>query len=215
MPLLWRASSVHNRWPVDPLSERGQPASDATNEAASLAMIFTNRTTDLAEKWFASRRRDRGVPVPGDEIVAVLRPVSLRGDAKMNMPGFTAEASLYGTSNTYRGAHGIRLGNAPGLILPQQSLCEGACFAAETLCKSACFANLLTALPCWFGCEEIREACVDACQPRGIVIRIRVRTPPRPCQDEEQPCPPSCCPGLICRSGRCVPRPRPSDTYAP
>ncbi|MGQ0445582.1 MAG: hypothetical protein ACT4O2_10775, partial [Beijerinckiaceae bacterium] len=43
----------HNRWPVDPLSERGQPASDATNEAASLAMIFTNRTTDLAEKWFA------------------------------------------------------------------------------------------------------------------------------------------------------------------
>ncbi|MGH6841128.1 MAG: hypothetical protein ACREDV_03415 [Methylocella sp.] len=26
---------------------------DALNEAASLAMIFTNRTTDFAEKWFA------------------------------------------------------------------------------------------------------------------------------------------------------------------
>ncbi len=46
----------------------------------------------------------------------------------MNMPGFDAEASLYRTSKTYRGAYGIRLGNASTLIMPQQStreLCEG------------------------------------------------------------------------------------------
>jgi uncharacterized protein len=32
MPVLWWASSLHNRWSVDPLSEHGQPALDAVNE---------------------------------------------------------------------------------------------------------------------------------------------------------------------------------------
>lgn len=138
----------------------------------------------------------------------------------MNMPGFTAEASVYRPGSAYRAAYGAFAGNASAVVIPQQlalDLCKVGCIDAAILCSQGCnLAPFPFNIFCAFGCRDAREECEDACEEafRPLPPPPPPR-PPRPCQSEEEPCPPSCCPGLICRAGRCVERPRQPGTERP
>src|SRR6266516_2721516 len=70
--------------------------------AASYGTIPT--APSIYGEVLCTRRRDRGVSVPGDKNVAILRPLKANvRTAAMSTPGFTAETSLYRTSASYRG----------------------------------------------------------------------------------------------------------------
>src|SRR5262249_33521022 len=82
-----------------------------------------------------SRGCERGVSIPRHQDLAILRSLSskskVKGGQNMNMPGFSAEASLYETSGRYRMASTGVLA-APILsqaVLPQQQFCcvDGYC----------------------------------------------------------------------------------------
>ena len=56
----------------------------STRNIVDVIFAYTNRNTDFTEKFFRALRRDRGVSVPGDQDVAVLRPlkVTTGGDVR-------------------------------------------------------------------------------------------------------------------------------------
>jgi hypothetical protein len=65
----------------------------------------------------------------------------------MNMPGFTAETSLYKTSGHYRMARTVNaIANGQKIIPQRVPLCE-----VEPECLQACF-SLGYARDCWFIC---------------------------------------------------------------
>ena len=68
-----------------------------------------------------ARRCDRGVSVPGHQDVAVLRTLNLpnerRCEMNMNIPGFTAESSVYRRSRFYQ--HSADFSNLNNNLIPQ------------------------------------------------------------------------------------------------
>ncbi|HLB71767.1 MAG: hypothetical protein OIN88_08985 [Candidatus Methanoperedens sp.] len=60
----------------------------------------------------------------------------------MKIPGFTAEASVYRTGNTYEAAYETLAGNASAVVIPQQCRCvrwvcpprPGRCSSTERCC---------------------------------------------------------------------------------
>ena len=76
----------------------------------------------MSPRSSSSRRRHRGVSVPGHQVVAVLRPVLGKEERSMkmtNMPGFTAEDALYVSKTQYRLIASRGLSSKSG-IQPQQ-----------------------------------------------------------------------------------------------
>src|SRR5262245_25509455 len=78
-----------------------------------------------------------------------------RGEIDMNMPGYTAEWSVYRTTNPYRsgGASSLTDGNtivAPqGCGLGRGALCAGGVALGSALCVGICFDPLLGPASCY------------------------------------------------------------------
>jgi hypothetical protein len=98
--------------------------------------------------------------------------------SKMNIPEFTAEASLYKTSGCYqsvatRGYRGgeqrvisqIRVGGGFGGFggLRLGFWCELGCDAAYAACLAACTATGPAAPACVATCTFLYDTCIDAC----------------------------------------------------
>jgi hypothetical protein len=143
----------------------------------------------------------------------------------MSTPGYTAEASVYRTSNAYHAAYGTLTGNASAVVMPQQLMTSTFGFLGRGLCVLGCLA-----LGCVPFCTERRLAtggdaalCALQCavSPSGTCALLcsggdSGGTPPPPppsrppvCSVED--CPPvgplRCCGGFSCVNGRCVPPP--------
>ena len=78
------------------------------------------------------------------------------------MPGFTAETSLYQTSNRYQLAvGGIFRSNGNTVVIPQgcgwikSITCGGAIAGCVVLCTSACLGGPVACGACWVGCLGI------------------------------------------------------------
>lgn len=87
----------------------------------------------------------------------------------MRLPEFTAEASVYKTSNTYRlSAHGGFLSNGDATVIPQgcswlQSLACGALLASCGFCAKD--------IKCWLGCAGSAVfGCHDCLEKWGFDI---------------------------------------------
>jgi hypothetical protein len=116
----------------------------------------------------------------------------------MNMPRFTGEASLYKTSQMYRGARGQPAGDAGSTVITQELSCREKCGVEEVECAIGCGLN--------FGCQVLCGVkailCLNDCPTGGGVGGT-----PNP------PCPPGlrCCggftkvpgQGLVC-NGDCI-----------
>lgn len=108
----------------------------------------------------------------------------------MNMPGFTAETTLYKTGQLYRGYSGIsELGGVSNVVAAQIS-CDGWC----DLAAFACFAGITTSAT-WWGAIIGAGIC-------GISYAICKARCPSSGEDGGSGGPPSCCPpGTQCRCG--------------
>lgn len=114
----------------------------------------------------------------------------------MNLPGFSADASLFRTAHVYRGSSrgpGGRGAALPSAITAQAS-CTDSCWEQYGICAGLC---LLTFNPasiagCEFGCWIKNLICQAGCESGGGGGG-----------------PPMCCPfGRSCRcGGRCVTQP--------
>jgi hypothetical protein len=132
------------------------------------------------------------------------------------MPGFTADASAYRPSSTYRAVYGTLVGNASAMVMPQQvrfgiDPCDLFCNTHVTVpCVTGCIVSTFGFGGIGGGCNRVCRAahneCVDLCRGGGG------GTPPpsRPQNCSTDVCPPfgelPCCGGLVCDNGFCVPR---------
>jgi len=133
----------------------------------------------------------------------------------MNIPKFTAEASLYQTSNHYRfAAGGNSLNDGKTTVIPQgcnfieAGVCGGAVVGVGALCLSACIAGPVPCAACWGGAMPLAlyGFCWD-CIPDWIrdLIREGGGGPPTTCRN-----PASCsfnydcCPDHVCLDNQCV-----------
>ena len=85
----------------------------------------------------------------------------------MSLPGFTAEASAYKTSNSYYGISRMFPSGASGAVFPQQSMCEDMCLATRNRCRR--------------GCDDRFNSCRQQCPP--CLAPGRICTP-----DQAPPC---------------------------
>src|SRR4029079_10844383 len=119
--------------------------------------------------------RDRTVSVPGHQVVALLRPLIEQGGVVMNLPGFTAESSIYPSLRTYRSARPWT-DPATGQVVPQALSCPnkgcGPCKPDPTSSKGG-----------------MKCCCVPApdspggCAPRFVECRPGPTPPPPPPPD--------------------------------
>src|SRR5262249_31249427 len=84
---------------------------------------WNNRKRDgCYRERLCPRRCDPGIPVPGHPNVAVLRPMKpnpgKEGRKLTTMPGFTAEVSLYKSSEHYQAAASESTGGGAAAVLP-------------------------------------------------------------------------------------------------
>lgn len=79
----------------------------------------------------------------------------------MNMPGFTAETSLYKTHAHYRLIGGLVRGSG---VVPQQSDCEIACGVADAACLIGCIASGPFYPLCASACTVATVICLGGCQ---------------------------------------------------
>ena len=115
----------------------------------------------------------------------------------MNMPRFTGEASLYTTTQSYRGSRNRPSGNAGSTVVTPQLSCREKCGAELAVCALGCGLNAI----CDAGCLYTFTRCVDNCPTGG------------PVGGPNPPCPPGlrCCggftkvpgQGLVC-NGDCI-----------
>lgn len=94
----------------------------------------------------------------------------------MSIPGFSAETSLYKTSQSYHGPRSRPAGDAGSTIVAQQSACVSVCLTAATICRNACRSPCCVSVPfvgdvCIPGCTDVCDAacnvglgiCVELC----------------------------------------------------
>ncbi len=74
----------------------------------------------------------------------------------MNMPGFTAEASLYQSNHHYRNGPSIEPAN--GNQVQPMLFCELSCDLAQVACSSLC-----KTFGCNFACVAANAACKKGC----------------------------------------------------
>lgn len=130
-----------------------------TRNIADVIFSYTNRNTDVTEKFFVRVDVTEEFPFLFHETVTVLRSMKvktkLKGANKMQIPGFTAESSLYksggyyythGTSNQGRASILPALGAGPGgdcfdnCDLRRCSNLDGdALLRCEKRCSDICF----------------------------------------------------------------------------
>jgi len=140
----------------------------------------------------------------------------------MNMPGFTAETSLYQTSNHYRSDGGSFLSNVNTTVTPQACgifstkfwTCALIIGNGITVCSGACAAGPLVCAGCWavvFG-GTLAVDCYE-CIPGWMRDVIEGGggdggSPPR-CGRTGSPCGNigdlPCCSGYYCAIDRCQP----------
>ncbi len=82
----------------------------------------------------------------------------------INIPGFTAETSLYKTSTHYRLLGALIRGSG---VVPQQSDCEIACGIADAACLTACIASGPFYPLCASACTAATVLCLSQCQDGG------------------------------------------------
>src|SRR5262245_45478229 len=111
----------------------------------------------------------------------------------MNVPGFTSEASLYKTSQSYRGPRSRPAGDAASsTVVTLQLDCSDKCALTWQLCNLGCAFASSWLLPfCLAGCGVRFGICLDDCPDGGGGGGGQ----------------PSCCPpGKSCKcGGTCVP----------
>jgi hypothetical protein len=112
----------------------------------------------------------------------------------MNMPAFTAQASLYSSSNRYR----------PGSL---HRVCDNRVHPADCYsdCRSTCYCSDLVGNArgaCWRACNQ---DCHEACDPPPVPSFPNTPPPPPPvnnCIFGGEPCVGKCCPiGTVCCGG--------------
>ena len=112
----------------------------------------------------------------------------------MNMPRFTAEASLYKTTQSYRGSRNRTSGDAGSTVVtPQFDICRAKCFLKFGLCPGDPVACVHPRPPppfCEYACYLELDFCIDACPSGGGVGGSR----------------PCCPPGTVC-DGMCIKEP--------
>jgi hypothetical protein len=111
----------------------------------------------------------------------------------MGLPGYAAEASLYRTSRSYRGARRGPAGDSGLTVVAQQIDCSGLCAIKWQLCNIGCATGSgpLVFL-CLAACGVAFGLCLNDCPSGGGGGGV-----------------PRCCPpGRTCRcGGRCVTNP--------
>src|SRR5262245_44207761 len=128
----------------------------------------------------------------------------------MNMPGFTAEASLYMRSRTYRGGVRASRVGAPAAVVAQQAPgCTTLCSHWEG-CKTTCgnWPPGLSNYQCWLDCLAPTISCLESsvCYPGPSYP-----PPPVDCPEGEKCCErdeEGNCIDCIWHSYSCPPRPR-------
>ncbi|SRR6266571_9354168 len=81
--------------------------------------------------------------------------------------GFTAEASLYRGSATYRWAHGTFTSDRSGVVIPQFDWCGLKCQGKYLACGLGCASMGPLAGPCAAFCFYGASKCLDACLGEG------------------------------------------------
>ena len=86
----------------------------------------------------------------------------------MNMLGFTGEASLYKTTQSYRGTRRRPAGGAGSTVVTQQLDCDNKCAIKWQLCNIGCAAGSGPFVPfCLAGCGYSFYSCLDDCPSGG------------------------------------------------
>jgi hypothetical protein len=116
----------------------------------------------------------------------------------MNMPRFTGEASLYKTTQSYRGFRNRPAGDAGSTVVTPQLTCREKCGATLAACVLGCgAANVF----CSAVCLATFTVCVDNCPTGGGVGGSR------PCCPRGTRCSGECTKvpgrGLLCE-GECI-----------
>jgi hypothetical protein len=90
----------------------------------------------------------------------------------MNVPGYTADASLYRSAHMYRPSNAAELAEAAtavsGLVLAQLKggACIAGCIGVEIVCATACaWAGPVGGIICEIGCGAQLADCVANCPP--------------------------------------------------
>lgn len=80
----------------------------------------------------------------------------------MNMPGFTAEASLYNPRTNYRMMAGEAASTAEGVVPAAVSrFCQNACFRKMQTCQRRCTSSDDA---CWNNCFTDAMECTKVCE---------------------------------------------------
>jgi hypothetical protein len=99
-------------------------------QAAPTSLLMSGRRRMM--EVLRAGRRDRRVPVPGDEDVAIVRPLRAleiiqKGGSKVAIPGFTAESSMLTMSANYNNTN-LRTAQNPGFakgqVVPAMPCCS-------------------------------------------------------------------------------------------
>ena len=159
----------------------------STRNIVDVVFAYTNRNTDFIEKFFVRVRRDRGVSVPGDQDVAVLRPLTVGHGLEeevntMALPGFTAEASYYSVGGRYRARSRTPSGPAGAAVT---LALDNRTFGTEASVDCKSFPDSITCHECnsfgpgTFNCCELRgmrkpgDSCIIVNDPSALSIPDR------------------------------------------
>jgi hypothetical protein len=86
----------------------------------------------------------------------------------MALPGYAAEASLYRTSRSYRGASGGPADDSGLAVTAQQIACDDLCAIKWQVCNIGCAISGGILLPfCLAGCGVAFGLCLDDCPSGG------------------------------------------------